>query len=496
MEKKYIIALDQGTTSSRAIIFDKDQNIIQINTKEVRTTFPKPGWVEQDPMAIYSSQYGVMIEALMESEINLNQVAAIGIANQRETTIVWDKRSGKPIYNAIVWQCRRTSDYCTKLNEELGDYIRANTGLVVDAYFSATKVKWILDNVEGARKLADEGNLLFGTVDTWLIWKLTGGKVHITDYTNASRTMLYNIKDLCWDEKICKHLNIPLSMLPEVRNSSEVYDYINVMGTDIPLAGVVGDQQAALFGQACFDVGDVKNTYGTGCFLLMNTGTKMYQSASGLITTIAIGLDNKISYALEGSVFVGGAIIQWLRDQMRFLTEACDSEYFASKTSDNGGVYLVPAFTGLGAPYWDMYARGTIIGLTRGTTRNHIIRAALESIAYQVNDVIQAMMKDTGVKINHLKVDGGASNNNFLMQFQADIMNMMVRRSKIFETTALGAAYLAGLAVGVWSSLDEIRNNWSFEKEFQSEMDDDTRSELIKKWHQAVSRSQNWESKE
>lgn len=491
--KKYLIALDQGTTSSRAIIFDSDQNIIQINSKEVRTTFPKPGWVEQDPMAIYSSQYGVLIEALTESEIKLEGVAGIGIANQRETTIVWDKRSGKPIYNAIVWQCRRTADYCKQLNAEIGDYIQANTGLVVDAYFSATKIKWILDNVEGARELADEGHLLFGTVDTWLMWKLTGGKVFVTDYTNASRTMLYNIKNLCWDEKICKHLNIPLSMLPEVRNSSEIYGYLNVMGTDIPLAGCAGDQQAALFGQACFDAGDVKNTYGTGCFLLMNTGTKMCHSKSGLITTIAIGLNNQITYALEGSVFVGGAVIQWLRDEMRFLTEANDSEYFASKTADNGGVYLVPAFTGLGAPYWDMYARGLIIGITRGTTRNHIIRAALESIAYQVNDVIQAMSRDTGVDIHHLKVDGGASNNNFLMQFQADIMKITVRRSKIFETTALGAAYLAGLSVGIWSSIEEIRRHWTFEKEFIAQMDEETRQNLINTWHQAVKRSQHWE---
>lgn len=492
-KRKYLIALDQGTTSSRAIIFDSDQNIIQVNCKEVRATFPKPGWVEQDPMAIYSSQYGVLIEALTESEINLEEVAGIGIANQRETTIVWDKRSGRPIYNAIVWQCRRTSDFCKELNAQMGEYIRENTGLVVDAYFSATKVKWILDNVEGARELADEGHLLFGTVDTWLIWKLTGGKVFATDYTNASRTMLYNIKDLCWDKKICEYLNIPLSMLPEVKNSSDIYGYINVMGTEIPIAGVAGDQQAALFGQACFDAGDVKNTYGTGCFLLMNTGTKMCYSASGLITTIAIGLNNKITYALEGSVFVGGAVIQWLRDEMRFLTEANDSEYFASKTTDNGGVYLVPAFTGLGAPYWDMYARGLIIGITRGTTRNHIIRAALESIAYQVNDVIQAMSKDTGVAIHQLKVDGGASNNNFLMQFQADIMNITVRRSKIFETTALGAAYLAGLSVGVWSCIEEIRQHWSSEKEFQAQMDESTRQDLINKWHQAVKRSQNWD---
>jgi glycerol kinase len=493
MDKKYLIALDQGTTSSRAIIFDTDQNIIQISSKEVLPIFPKPGWVEQDPMAIYSSQYGVMMEVLAQSGIPAEAVAGIGITNQRETTIVWNKSTGKPIYNAIVWQCRRTSELCEDLKAKMGDYIRENTGLVVDAYFSATKVKWILDNVPGAMEQAKNGELLFGTVDTWLIWKLTAGKVFITDYTNASRTMLYNIKDLCWDQKICNYLGIATSMLPKVCNSSQIYGYISLQGTEVPLAGLAGDQQAALFGQTCFNEGDVKNTYGTGCFLLMNTGKTMCHSTSGLITTIAIGLNDKITYALEGSVFVGGAVVQWLRDEMRFIIESCDSEYFATKITDNGGVYFVPAFTGLGAPYWDMYARGAIIGLTRGTTRNHIIRAALESIAYQVNDVIEAMHKDTGVAIRNLKVDGGASKNNFLMQFQADIMNSQVRRPKILETTALGAAYLAGLAVGVWKGLDDIKDRWTLDHEFESTMMPDEREKLIHKWHRAVERTRNWE---
>lgn len=494
---KYILALDQGTTSSRAIIFDKEQNIYGIEQKEFKQIYPKAGWVEHDPMDIWASQYGVLQEVLAKTNIEPEQIAAIGITNQRETTIVWDKQTGEPIYNAIVWQCRRTADICEKLKSDGFDkYIKENTGLLIDAYFSATKVKWILDNVEGAREKADRGDLLFGTVDTWLLWKLTNGRVHVTDYTNASRTMLFNIRELKWDKKILEKLNIPISMLPEVKSSSEIYGYVNLGGKDnikVPIAGIAGDQQAALFGQAAFNRGDAKNTYGTGCFLLMNTGEELVESENGLLTTIAIGLNGKVNYALEGSVFMGGAIIQWLRDEMGMLTDAQDSEYFANKVKNNGGIYVVPAFVGLGAPYWDMYARGSIFGLTRGSNKNHIIRAALESIAYQVKDLINAMEEDAGCKINTLKVDGGASKNKLLMQFQADITNIEVCKPIMTETTALGAAYLAGLAVGYFSNLEEIAENSYVGEKYEPNMEPENRENLYNGWKKAVSRAQYWE---
>ena len=493
-KEKYIISLDQGTTSSRAVIFDSNSNIKEVVQKEFKQIYPQPGWVEHDPMDIYASQYSVLIEAVAKSGIRPEQIAAIGITNQRETTIVWDKNTGKPVYNAIVWQCRRTADIIEQVRQDgLADYIKDTTGLIIDAYFSATKIKWILDNVEGARELAEKGDLLFGTVDTWLIWKLTDGKVFSTDYTNASRTMLYNIKELKWDEKLCEYFGIPMSMLSEVKSSSADFGSVSILGQDVKIAGVAGDQQAALFGQACFEQGDVKNTYGTGCFLLMNTGEKFISSNNGLITTIAAGTSDKVQYALEGSVFVAGALIQWLRDEMRFIVDTADSEYFANKVKDNNGVYVVPAFTGLGAPYWDMYARGTIFGLTRGANRNHIIRASLEAIAYQTMDVIEAMKQDTGLEINSLKVDGGASKNNFLMQFQADVINAKVQRAKIMETTALGAAYLAGLYVGVWSSFEDIKNSWDKEIEYVPAMDEEVKNKYISKWHKAVSMCQGWE---
>ena len=498
--EKYIVALDQGTTSSRAIVFDRDQNILEIAQKEITPIYPKKGWVEQDPMEIFASQYGVLTEVLAKTGLLAENIAAIGITNQRETTVLWDKTTGRPVYNAIGWQCRRTADICDKIKEAgFEDYIKENTGLVVDAYFSATKIKWILDNVEGVREKAENGEILFGTVDTWLVWKLTNGKVHVTDYTNASRTMLFNIKTLQWDKKLLEFLNIPESILPEVRNSSEVYGRTNLGGkggTRVPIAGMAGDQQAALFGQACFEKGSAKNTYGTGCFLLMNTGDEMIKSKNGLITTIAIGIDNKVEYALEGSVFIGGAIIQWLRDELRIVNEASDTEYFAKKVHDNGGVYIVPAFTGLGAPYWDMYARGAILGLTRGTNRNHIIRASLESIAYQTKDVIDAMVEDTGMDLRELKVDGGASSNGFLLQFQSDILGKKVRRPLIRETTALGAAYLAGLAVGFWESKDEIKDKWNIDTEYKCNLDDETAEKLYKGWKKAVVRAKDWEEKD
>ncbi|MDY5783148.1 MAG: glycerol kinase GlpK [Gemmiger sp.] len=492
--KKYIIALDQGTTSSRCILFDREQNIVELAQKEFTQHYPHPGWVEHDPMEIYSSQYGVLMEVFAKSGVDAREVAGIGITNQRETTIVWDRTTGRPVCNAIVWQCRRTAALCEELkkDKEFTDYVKEHTGLLVDAYFSATKIRWILDNVPGAREKAEAGQLLFGTVDTWLIWKLTGGAVHVTDYTNASRTMLYNIRDLCWDKTICDRLGIPMSMLPEVHNSSEIYGTMNIQGVEVPIAGIAGDQQAALFGQTCFEPGDAKNTYGTGCFLLMNTGDQLFQSRSGLLSTIAIGLNGKVQYALEGSVFVGGAVVQWLRDELHLITESSDSEYFACKVKDNGGVYVVPAFTGLGAPYWDMYARGSIMGLTRGTGRNHIIRAALESIAYQTNDVLHAMEEDTGIRLRELRVDGGASANNFLMQFQADIMDRTIRRPMIRETTALGAAYLAGLATGVWKDEEEIRAQWTLDHLYEPEMSAEQREKLLAGWHKAVARSQNW----
>lgn len=492
-KKSYIISLDQGTTSSRAVIFDNNSHIVEIVQKEFKQIYPKPGWVEHDPMDIYASQYSVMIEAIAKSSIDVSDIKGIGITNQRETTIVWNKKTGKPVYNAIVWQCRRTADIVEQMrNDNMEDYIKKNTGLVLDAYFSGTKLKWILDNVDGALEEAQKGNLLFGTVDTWLIWKLTNGKVFQTDYTNASRTMLFNIRTLKWDEKICSYLGIPMNMLPEVKNSSGDFGKVSLFGKDIPIAGVAGDQQSALFGQTCFESGDVKNTYGTGCFLLMNIGEKFVESKNGLITTIAATYDEKILYALEGSVFVGGALIQWLRDEMRFIVDASDSEYFATKVKDNNGVYIVPAFTGLGAPYWDMYARGTIFGLTRGANRNHIIRASLESIAYQTMDVINAMKQDTNLEIKSLKVDGGASKNNFLMQFQADIIDTNVERASIMETTALGVAYLAGLYVGVWESLDEIKKVYSKSKIYEPSMNQDEKEKYIKYWHKAVKMSKDW----
>ena len=473
--EKYILSLDQGTTSSRAILFDGEQNIIGISQKEFTQIYPQEGWVEHDAMEIWSSQYAVMMEVIAQSGVDPAHIAAIGITNQRETTILWDKATGRPICNAIVWQCRRTASIVDQLMADgLGDHIRKTTGLIPDAYFSATKIKWMLDHVEGAREKARRGEILFGTVDTWLLWKLTGGAVYVTDVTNASRTMLYDIHKLCWDDTLLQALDIPKAMLPEVRSSSEIYGYTEIQGVKVPIAGIAGDQQAALFGQTCFEPGDAKNTYGTGCFLLMNTGSVPCESRNGLITTIAVGRDGGVQYALEGSVFVGGAVIQWLRDEMRFFTESRDAEYYAQKVPDNGGVYLVPAFTGLGAPYWDMYARGTLVGLTRGTRREHIIRAAQESIAYQVADLVHAMESDTGVPLTQLKADGGASRDQFLMQFQADIIDREVRRPAIRETTALGAAYLAGLAAHVWQDTDEIRHLWmcdtAFEEAFKAHM--------------------------
>ena len=490
---QYLLALDQGTTSSRAILFDDQQNIVGISQKEFTQHYPRQGWVEQDPMEIYSSQYGVMMEVIAKSGVEVRDIRGIGITNQRETTIIWDAKTGRPVYPAIVWQCRRTADMVDRLKEHgLGDYIRETTGLVPDAYFSATKIAWILDRVPDGRQRAKAGELLFGTVDSWLIWKLTGGAVHVTDYTNASRTMLFNIHTLEWDDRLLEIFDVPREMLPQVHNSSEIYGYTTIQGESIPIAGIAGDQQAALFGQCCFEAGQAKNTYGTGCFLLMNTGDKPCMSQNGLITTIAIGLNGQVQYALEGSVFVGGAVIQWLRDEMRFITESKDAEYYAQKLENTGGVYLVPAFTGLGAPHWDMYARGCLIGLTRGTRREHIIRAAQESIAYQSYDLVKAMEKDTGSELSELKVDGGASRDAFLMQFQADILGCEVHRPMIRETTALGAAYLAGLAVGVWKDQEEIRRLWNCDVTFRSKMEEEEREKLLHGWHKAVGRSLNW----
>ena len=501
MKKKYIIALDQGTTSSRAVVFDSEQKIVGVAQKEFTQIYPKEGWVEHDPMEIWSSQSGTLAEVIAKEGISQHDIIGIGITNQRETTIVWDKNTGRPVYNAIVWQCRRTAKICDTLRkiDGLEEYIKENTGLVLDAYFSGTKIKWILDNVEGAREKAEKGDLLFGTVDSWLIWKLTNGKVHATDYTNASRTMIYNIKELKWDKKLLDILGIPESMLPVVKDSSGTFGYANLGGAGghrIPIAGVAGDQQAALFGQACFEKGDSKNTYGTGCFLLMNTGEEMVKSHNGLITTIAIGFEGKVEYALEGSIFMGGASVQWLRDELKLVGESKDTEYFARKVKDNGGVYVVPAFVGLGAPYWDMYARGAILGLTRGANKNHIIRATLESIAYQTRDVLEAMQEDSGIKLNHLKVDGGAAANDFLMEFQAEILGTSVRRPVILETTALGAAYLAGLAVGIWESKEEIKKQWILDKEFTCTIPEEERESKYKGWKKAVSRAMKWEKEE
>ena len=489
----YVLALDQGTTSSRAILFDREQNIVGMAQKEFTQFYPKEGWVEHDPMEIYSSQYAVMMEVIAQSGVDVREISAIGITNQRETTILWDKSTGRPVYNAIVWQCRRTADIIDDLGARgLSGYIREATGLVPDAYFSGTKIKWILDHVEGARERAERGEILFGTVDSWLIWKLTGGAVHVTDYTNASRTMIYDIRTLDWDRKLLDALDIPRAMLPEVRGCSEIYGYAAVQGVRIPIAGIAGDQQAALFGQCCFAPGEAKNTSGTGCFLLMNTGGTPCVSENGLLTTIAIGLNGKVQYALEGSVFVGGAVIQWIRDEMRFINESRDAEYYAQKVPDTGGVYLVPAFTGLGAPHWDMYARGCIVGITRGTRREHIIRAAQESIAYQSYDLVKAMERDTGIALAELNVDGGASRDRFLMQFQADILGKRVCRPMIRETTALGAAYLAGLATGVWKDLDELKKLWSCDIRFDPDMEEPTRQRLLSGWRKAVGRSLDW----
>lgn len=490
---KYILALDQGTTSSRAILFDQTQQVVGVAQKEFTQLYPQEGWVEQDAMEIWASQYGVMMEVVAQSGVQPEDIAAIGITNQRETTILWDKTTGKPIYNAIVWQCRRTASLVDDLKQQgLEAHIRQTTGLVPDAYFSATKIKWILDKVEGAREKAQRGEILFGTVDSWLLWRLTEGSVHATDVTNASRTMLFDIDKLDWDGTLLSALDIPAAMLPQVLSSSQIYGSTKILGVDVPIAGMAGDQQAALFGQTCFEPGEAKNTYGTGCFLLMNTGDKPCFSKNGLITTIAVGLKDRVEYALEGSVFVGGAVIQWLRDEMRFIGSSQDAEYYASKVEDNGGVYLVPAFTGLGAPYWDMYARGTIVGLTRGTRREHIIRAAQESIAYQVVDLVGAMEADTGITLSQLKADGGASRDQFLMQFQSDVLNRSVCRPVIRETTALGAAYLAGLGVGLWQNRDEIKTLWQRDTVFTPAMEDTKRQELLDKWHKAVSRSRDW----
>ncbi len=492
--RQYLIALDQGTTSSRAIIFDRKQNILGVAQKEFTQYYPQPGWVEHNATEIYSSIVSVMAEVLATCGMTAEDIAGIGITNQRETTIVWDRDTGTPVCNAIVWQCRRTAEYCEEIKRdaELTEYIRRSTGLLVDAYFSATKIRWILDNVPDARKKAEQGRLLFGTVDTWLVWKLTGGKVHVTDYTNASRTMLFNIETLRWDERICKALDIPMSMLPEVRGSSEVYGSAQVLTGEIPICGIAGDQQSSLFGQSCFDKGQAKNTYGTGCFLLMNTGAERVESRNGLVTTVAAFTGDRVQYALEGSVFAGGAVIQWIRDELGLIRSASDTEYFARKVPDAGGVYLVPAFTGLGAPYWDMYARGILVGLTRGTSREHIIRAALESIAFQSADLMAAMEKDTGVALTELRTDGGASRNNFLMQFQADVLDKKVCRSAVGETTALGAACLAGLAVGVWKDVGELKDIWSPDRVFVPELDSLRRERILRDWHRAVERSAGW----
>ncbi len=492
--KKYILALDQGTTSSRAILFNHGQEMVEVAQREFTQYYPQPGWVEHDPMEIWSSQKGVMAEVLALSGVSIEEIAAIGITNQRETAIVWDKVTGKPVYNAIVWQCRRTAGICDELRKASGfdEYLREATGLLLDAYFSGTKVKWILDNVEGARDRAKRGELLFGTVDTWLIWNLTKGKVHVTDYSNAARTLLFNITTLEWDKRILETLDIPETMLPQVANSSEVYGETFIEGKTVPIAGVAGDQQAALFGQSCFKPGMVKNTYGTGSFIIMQTGDQKKISQNGLLTTLAWGIGGKVQYALEGSVFVAGAVIQWLRDELRMIYDAKDTEYFARKVKDTAGAYVVPAFVGLGAPHWDSYARGTIVGLTRGVGREHIIRAALEAIAYQSREVIDAMVKDAGVSLPDLRVDGGASANNFLMQFQADIIGSRVVRPSVLETTALGAALLAGLAVGFWDSMEEIEKTWVEGACFEPLLDEEKRNALFRGWEKAVERAKNW----
>ena len=495
MDSKYIMALDQGTTSSRCVIYDNKGRICSMQQKEFEQIYPKAGWIEHNPVEIWSSQLAVAMEAMVMAGLSASDIEAIGITNQRETTIVWERATGRPVYNAIVWQCRRTSERIDRLKAEgMSDKIRRITGLIPDAYFSASKIEWILDNVPGAREKAENGELLFGTVDTWLIWNLTKGRVHITDYTNASRTMLYDIHNLCWCRELLEYFNIPESMLPEVKPSSCVYAESDpsILGGAIPIAGAAGDQQAALFGQCCFEPGEAKNTYGTGCFLLMNTGSKAIMSENGLLTTIAAGTDGSVCYALEGSVFVAGAAIQWLRDGMRLIRDAAQSEKYALSVSDSDGVYIVPAFTGLGAPYWDQYARGTVVGLTRGCTKEHFIRATLESINYQVADVLGVMQEESGIYLKALKVDGGASANNFLMQFQADILTTPVRRPDVIETTSLGAAYLAGLATGYWSGKDEILANWKLGRSFEPAMAEDVRNSKIKGWHRAVKCARIW----
>ena len=493
--KKYVLALDQGTTSSRCILFDKQGNICSMAQKEFSQIYPKPGWVEHDPMEIWSSQLAVAIEAMAKLNAKPEEISGIGITNQRETTIVWDRETGAPVYNAIVWQCRRTADKIDALVEAGFDTkVREKTGLIPDAYFSASKIAWILENVPGARERAEAGLLVFGTVDTWLIWNLTKGRVHVTDYTNASRTMLYDIHNLCWDEEILSYFKLPKSMLPEVKPSSCIYGYTDtsVLGGEIPIAGAAGDQQAALFGQCCFEPGEAKNTYGTGCFLLMNTGEKAIRSASGLLTTLAASVGDQVEYALEGSIFVAGAAIQWLRDGMRMIKSAPQSEEYATAVEDTDGVYIVPAFAGMGAPYWNPYARGTIVGLTRGCTKEHFIRATLESVAYQTVDVLAAMEKDSGMELKSLKVDGGASANDFLMQFEADVLHTEVRRPQCIETTALGAAYLAGLATGYWQDKEEIKENWLIGKTFTPGMEEEKRQTLLKGWNKAVKCALIW----
>jgi glycerol kinase len=489
---KYIIALDQGTTSSRAVLFNQQGEITGIAQQEFRQIFPKPGWVEHDPMEIWSSQLGVLHKVISENNIQPRDIAAIGITNQRETTVIWDRKTGAPVYNAIVWQDKRTAGICEELKAKgLSDHVRNTTGLVIDSYFSGTKVKWILDQVDGVRQRAEKGELAFGTIDTWLIWKLTNAKSHVTDYSNASRTMLYNIRELKWDETLLKQLNVPASLLPEVKPSASAFGEWNYNGRAIPIAGVAGDQQAALFGQACFEPGMAKNTYGTGCFMLMNTGSTIQLSKNGLITTIAWGLDGKVEYALEGSVFIAGAAVQWLRDSLHIIDQSKDSEYFAAKALGSNEVYVVPAFAGLGAPYWDMYARGAIFGLTRDTGKDHIIKATLESLAYQTKDILSAMQDDAGITLASLKVDGGACANNILMQFQADILGTEVERPEVIESTALGAAYLAGIQIGLWKK-EDILNNRRIQRRFTPGMDDAARQRLYNGWKKAISRTMGW----
>lgn len=493
MSKKHIIALDQGTTSSRTVLFNEKGKIDGISQQETKQIYPKHGWVEQDPIEIYQTQLQTFKDVIKKKKIDSSNIAAIGITNQRETTVIWNKKTRKPIYNAIVWQDVRTTDICKDLKKQgLDNYVKKNTGLVIDSYFSATKIKWILDNVTNARKQAENGELLFGTIDTWLLWNLTNGKIHATDYSNASRTMLYNIKTLKWDDKLLKILGIPKNMLPQVKASSYHYGNFTLDEINIPITGIAGDQQAALFGQACFEIGDTKNTYGTGCFLLMNTGEKIQYSKNGLLTTIAWGINNKVYYALEGSVFIAGAAVQWLRDGLKIIDNAQETEFYANQIKEESSVYVVPAFSGLGAPYWDMDARGAIFGLTRDTGKNHLIKATLESIAYQSKDLINAMQDDSKVKLNSLKVDGGASANNYLMQFQADILDTNVERAEIIESTALGAAYLAGIGIGLWSKEDILKNR-KIDKKFNPNMEKQKRDKLYKNWKKAIKRTMNWE---